>query len=88
MNAMAAERLTAAAAAAAQRTAERRKSRPRVAARPYSGKQDKRDKERQVARRVPVEEGGAEQVQCCSSRETRRGQAQTIIYIYQISDVR
>ena len=51
----------AAAAAAAQRTAERRKSRPRVAARPYSGKQDKRDKERQVARRVPVEarRGGA-----------------------------
>ena len=40
-------------------------------------KQDKWDKERQVARRVPVEEGGAEQVQCCSSRETRRGQAQT-----------
>jgi len=51
-----------ASAAVAQRTAERRKSRPfRVEARPYSGKQDKRDKERQVARSVPVEArwGGA-----------------------------
>ena len=35
----------------------------RVEARPHSGKQDKRDEERQVARRVPVVEGGVEQVQ-------------------------